>query len=104
MRKIRELLRQKHQGLKHRVMALALNVSASSVSEYLRRARAAGLSWPLPEELDDLKLEEKLFPQQPTSVVFEPPEPRLELSNPGLSVHQTILVRADPSEGPRHDQ
>jgi len=32
------------------------------VAEYLRRAGAAGLSWPLPEELDEETLERRLFP------------------------------------------
>jgi transposase len=31
------------------------------VAEYLRRVKAAGLSWPLPEDLDDEALESRLF-------------------------------------------
>jgi transposase len=34
----------------------------STVSAYLLRAGAAGLSWPLPDDLDDTALEKKLFP------------------------------------------
>ncbi|MEA2776690.1 MAG: hypothetical protein QOF90_2096, partial [Acetobacteraceae bacterium] len=34
-------------------------------SEYLNRARRAGLSWPLPDRLDDARLEALLFPPQP---------------------------------------
>ncbi|MDL1961863.1 MAG: hypothetical protein LWX01_09255 [Deltaproteobacteria bacterium] len=37
------------------------------VSDYLKRARMAGLSWPLPEDLSDTAIEHKLFP---------PPTPR----------------------------
>ena len=37
----------------------------STVAEYLRRAEVAGLSWPLPEGLDDETLERRLFPPTP---------------------------------------
>lgn len=43
----------------------ARQVARSTVAEYLRRARAAGLSWPLPEELDEETLERRLFPALP---------------------------------------
>ena len=48
MRRIREVLRLRHQGL--------------TVHGYVRRARLAGLTWPLPEGLDDESLELLLFP------------------------------------------
>jgi len=41
-------------------------VSRPTVAEYLRRAKAAGLSWPLSSELDDAELERKLFPPPPS--------------------------------------
>ena len=54
MRKIREL------GLKYE---LGHRESANStVSDYARRAVAAGFTWPLPEGLDDAALEAALFP------------------------------------------
>jgi len=43
--------------------------------EYLRRTRAAGPSWPLPEELDEEALERKLFPALPYIPVSERPLP-----------------------------
>jgi transposase len=36
-------------------------VAPGTVHEYVRRARAASLAWPLPMELDDGRLEAKLF-------------------------------------------
>ena len=45
------------------------------MAEYLRRAGAAGLSWPLPEELDEEALERKLFPALPYIPVSERPLP-----------------------------
>lgn len=57
MRKLREILRLKYEaGLPHRAIARACGVGAGTVSVYLVRARAAGLSWPLTEELDDDQL------------------------------------------------
>jgi len=37
------------------------------VGEYLRRAREAGLSWPLPEDMSEDRLYELLFPKTPSS-------------------------------------
>jgi transposase len=63
MRRIREVLRLRHvQGLTERVIAHTLGVSNGVVHGYLRRARLAGLSWPLPEGIDDEGLELLLFP------------------------------------------
>ena len=42
------------------------------MSDYVRRAAAAGLSWPLPEGLDDAALEAALFPALPPSRVPRP--------------------------------
>jgi hypothetical protein len=53
MRRIREVLRLRHQGLTERVIARMLGVSNGVVHGYVRRARLAGLSWPLSEGLDD---------------------------------------------------
>ena len=40
----------------------ACGLSQGAISRYLSRARAAGLAWPLPEDLDDARLEALLFP------------------------------------------
>ncbi len=63
MRQIREVLRQKWGlGLSNRQTARSCGISRPTVAEYLERAEAAGLSWPLPGDLDDAELERKLFP------------------------------------------
>jgi transposase len=62
MRKIREVLRQKALGTTGRQIARSLKLGVGTVSDYLGRAKAAGLTWPLPEALDDEALEQKLFP------------------------------------------
>ena len=50
MRKLREILRLRYEvGLPHRAIARACSVGVGTVSLYVKRAREAGLSWPLPE-------------------------------------------------------
>lgn len=66
MRRIREILRLKWScGLGDRAVAEAFSVSRSTVSKYVRRAREAGLSWPLPADLTEAELERRLFPAAP---------------------------------------
>jgi transposase len=63
MRTIKEVLRLKWScGLGRRAIAKSCGIAKSTVIEYLRRAEKAGLSWPLPAELDDTALEHLLFP------------------------------------------
>lgn len=62
MRRLRELLRLKYDaGLSHRAIARACAVGLGTVTTYLKRAAAAGLSWPLPDDLDDAALEARVF-------------------------------------------
>jgi len=63
MRKIKDVLRLHFEaGLGQRVIARALTMSHVTVGDYLKRAARAGLSWPLPDELDETRLERLLFP------------------------------------------
>ncbi|MGK3961559.1 hypothetical protein WMF01_13355 [Sorangium sp. So ce1667] len=62
MRKVREVLRLKHEcGRSEREIALAVAVGRSTVGEYLARAKAAGLTWEIAKELDDAEVEARLF-------------------------------------------
>lgn len=64
MRKIRDVLRYRHSaGLSLDATARALNLSKGVVAKYIRLASAAGLSWPLPDDLDDAGLEKLLYRQ-----------------------------------------
>jgi len=63
MRKIRDALRLKEQGLSPKKIGGSIGVGRSTVQEYLSRARVAGLSWPLPDGLSDGDLERLLFPR-----------------------------------------
>jgi transposase len=65
MRKITEVLRLKWTcGLSNRAISRSCRISHSTVSEYLVRAEKAGLTWPLPEDLDEDELYRLLFPEQ----------------------------------------
>ena len=73
MRKIREVLRLYHTaGMSIRAIARSLKASPSTVGDYLRRAEAARLSWPLDEALDDAQLERRLFPVPAPSCIARP--------------------------------
>lgn len=63
MRKIREILRLKGEcGLSDRKISRSCLVSRSAVAECLERATDAGLTWPLPDGLDDERLDALLYP------------------------------------------
>src|SRR3954469_16274842 len=65
MRQLRTLLRLKHAGagLSDRTIACQIGVARSTIQEYLARVEAAGLSWPLPDDLTDEALDRLLFPR-----------------------------------------
>ncbi len=73
MRKLKEILRLKHEGeMGVRAIARCLGLSHSTVIDYLRRARDAALSWPLPEGVTEEVLEEKLFAKPVTPKAQRP--------------------------------
>jgi transposase len=62
MRKVREVLRLRHAlGVSERQIAVTVGISRSTVGEYLRRAAVIGITWPVPEGMDDAALERQLF-------------------------------------------
>ena len=62
MRKIREVLRLYHAAeLSIRAIARSVGVSPTTVGDYVRRAERQGLTWPLPESLDDAALERRVL-------------------------------------------
>ena len=62
MRKIRDVLRLTASGLSSRKVAASLSIGGTTVIDCLQRARAAGVSWPLPEGITDEILEARLYP------------------------------------------
>ncbi len=70
MRQIKEVLRLSW-GLQigERQVARVCQISHTTVSKYLDRAKRAGLSWPLGDEITDDSLEQLLFPANDLSVM-----------------------------------
>ncbi len=83
-RKIEEVLRLHHEcGRSNRAIAEAVPASPTTVGDYLRRARLAGLTWPLADGMSEAALEAALFPPLPASKVSRP-EPN------GVAVHRQV--------------
>ena len=60
MRKLKEVLRLHSLGLKQQQIARSCAIAQSTVHGYLKAATAAGVSWPLPPDWDEQRLEEAL--------------------------------------------
>jgi len=91
MRKIKEVLRLKFQaGMSHERIAAAVGVSKGAVTNYVQRALAVGLGWPLAPEHDDAALEALLYPHAPArSAVYAAPDFALihqELKRKGVTL------------------
>jgi transposase len=90
MRTIREILRLKWDCRRtNREIAQSCGIARSSVAECLSRARAAGLSWPLPSEFDDGTLEAQLYRQPGRPTVRPLPDwaaLHQELRHPGVTL------------------
>ena len=66
MRQVHEILRLHFEAkLKDRQIAKICSVGKGTVRRYLKRLAAAGLSWPLPTDLDEATLECRMFPPPP---------------------------------------
>ena len=62
MRKISEILRQRYELKRsYRDIAQSLNISISTVSTYLTCAKKANISWPLPSDLGEQELQDRIF-------------------------------------------
>lgn len=91
MRKIRDVLRYRHNaGLSLEAIARALKISKGVVAKYLRLAGAAGLTWPIPEALDDADLEKLLYRQavarEPTFAEPDYAQVHQELKKKGVTL------------------
>lgn len=92
MRKVRDVLRLKwEQGQSNRQIAQSCGLGRATVADHLRRAVAAGLVWPLPVELDDAQLTQRLYPARPgklarARVVPDWPQIHQELRRKGVTL------------------
>ena len=85
MRQIHEILRLKYQNqLSIREIARSCGLAASTVGDYVKRAEAAGLTWPLPESMTEEELTKQLFGSG-----LEAPSPSQPLPD-WLYIHQEL--------------
>src|SRR4029077_6019584 len=61
MRQLRHLLRLHHDGVSAREIGRRLGVARSTIQDNLKRAAAAGLKWPLGEDVTEEALDLHLF-------------------------------------------
>ena len=88
MRRVREVLRLRHAlGMSDRSIAQSLGIGKTTVGEYVCRAKVIGITWPVPEEIDDAELERWLF----TAPSFEEKPKRPPLDWPRL--HEELKRR-----------
>ena len=74
MRKIKEVLRLRFGlGLRQDQIARSCSIGQATVHRYLEESAAAiGLGWPLPDDCDDQRLNELLFPTRPVRPPLQP--------------------------------
>jgi transposase len=75
MRKINEVLRLRAAGLTVREIARSTGAGRTTVFEYLVRADAAGLTWPLPDGMGHDEVEAALFPPLTAELAERRPVP-----------------------------
>ena len=74
MRKLTEVLRLRYElKLGYQQIGRSCAIAVSTVHKYLKRAEAAGVSWPLPEGWDETRIEATLFPRSGPTVAEKSP-------------------------------
>ena len=91
VRKIKEALRLHASGLSTRKIAASLGVGHSTATDYMKRIRLAGLTWPLPVDMTEAALEDLLFrpsggPGRLVEVQPDWPAIHRELLRPGVTL------------------
>jgi transposase len=94
MRRIREVLRLHFEAkLNERQIAKICSVGKGTVRRYLKRIAAAGLSWPLPADLDDATLEHRIFPPPPPAAPGSRPLPDFSVVHKELKSRQNVTLQ-----------
>lgn len=93
MRKIREVLRLTYESkMSHRMIERSIGISRKAVADYLMRARQKNIAWPLPAELDDTTLEERLYTTTRKKIVSKKPSPNWFMVNQELKTKGATLA------------
>ena len=94
LRKIKDVLRLKFElQLKNREIARSCSIPHSTVANYLSRAGAAGLAWPLPPDREDAALEQRLFGDRIQGVSREIPQPDFAWVHAELRGHRHVTLQ-----------
>ena len=74
MRKIKEVMRLRFElKLGYQQIGRSCAIAVSTVHKYLKRAEAAGLSWPLPDGWDEARVDAAVFPRPEASAAEKNP-------------------------------
>ena len=69
MRKLREVLRLRYElKLGYQQIGRSCAIGVGTVHKYLKRAEAAGVTWPLPEDWDEARIGAVVFPRREPSI------------------------------------
>ena len=96
MRKTKEVLRLRFElGFGQRQISRCCGMGLGTVHEYLERATAAGIGWPLPEGMSEEELEAKLFGNQlvRTKAVEQRPQPDWKAIHEQLQQHRHLTLQ-----------
>ena len=90
MRQIKEVLRLKHlRGLSPQAISNSTKIPRTTIRDYLLRAKVTGLTWPLPDDMDNEQLNVLLFPVRDVEVMSPSPdwiEVHKELKRKGVTL------------------
>jgi transposase len=74
MRKLREVLRLRFElKLGYQQIGRSCSIGVSTVHKYLKRAEAAGVTWPLPEDWDEARVDAVVFPRREPTIAEHNP-------------------------------
>lgn len=91
MRKIREILRLKHNGRSQREIASSVAVAVGTINGHLQRAQQVGLTWETAQSMTDAEVEAALFRdagrnEGATRAAIDYAHVHTELSRPGVTL------------------
>lgn len=90
MVKYREILRLRAMGVSIRNIAFSCRCSTATVRAVTGRAKAAGIEWPLPEEMGDRAIREVIYPPKskadPDKAQIDHDHIDAEMSRPGVTM------------------
>ena len=91
MRKHKEVLRLHSFGLTQQQIARSCSISQSTVHEYLKAAATAGVTWPIPAEWDEERLQQELFGAPASAAVWRKnPQPDFAAIQRELQTHRNL--------------